>query len=82
MRRVWITAVYLALIILVLTMMALAGRPVEAPKPTQTAAPTPTLAPTPTPSATPGAVSIPMPDGLDGGLYELWVGVGIGGMPE
>lgn len=80
MRRVWMAAVYLALIILVLTMMALAGRPVEAPKPTQTAAQTPTLAPTPTPSPTPCTVSIPMPDGFDGDLDRLWVGIPVEGL--
>lgn len=80
MRRVLLTAVYLALIVLVLTLMALAGRPVETPKPTVTQ--TPTLAPTPTPSPTPGTVSIPMPDGFDGDLDRLWVGIEIEGMPE
>ena len=82
MRRVLLTAVYLALIVLVLTLMALAGRPVETPEPTPTAAQTPTLAPTPTPSPTPGTVSIPMPDGFDGDLDRLWVGIEIDGMPE
>lgn len=80
MRRVWMTAVYLALIILVLTLMALAGRPVEAPEPTPTEAQTP--APTPTPEPTLGTVSIPMPDGFDGNLDRLWVGIEIDGMPE
>lgn len=76
------TAVYLALVILALTLMSLAGRPVEAPEPTPTATQTPTLAPTPTPSPTPGTVSIPMPDGFDGDLDRLWVGIEIEGMPE
>lgn len=80
MRRVWMTAVYLALIVLVLTLMALAGRPVEAPQPTPTEAQTP--APTPTPEPTLGTVSIPMPDGFDGDLDRLWVGIEIDGMPE
>lgn len=80
MRRIWNTAVYLALIILVLTLMTLAGQPVETPEPTGTQ--TPTLAPTPTPSPTPGIVSIPMPDGFDGDLDRLWVGIEIDGMPE
>ena len=78
MRRVWMTAVYLALISLVLTLMALAGRPVETPEPTGTQ--TPTLAPTPTPSPTPGTVSIPMPDGFDGDLDRLWVGITVEGL--
>ena len=78
MRRIWNTAVYLALIVLVLTLMALAGRPVETPEPTQTEAQTPAL--TPTPSPTPGTVSIPMPDGFDGDLDRLWVGIEIEGM--
>lgn len=80
MRRVWMTAVYLALIVLVLTLMSLAGRPVEAPEPTPTAAQTPMSSPTPSP--TPGTVSIPMPDGFDGDLDRLWVGIEIDGMPE
>ena len=74
------TAVYLALIVLVLTLMSLAGRPVEAPEPTPTAAQTPMSSPTPSP--TPGTVSIPMPDGFDGDLDRLWVGIEIEGMPE
>ena len=80
MRRVWITAVYLALIVLVLTLMSLAGRPVEAPEPTPSATQTPTLAPTPTPSPTPGTVCIPMPDGFDGDLDRLWVGIPVEGL--
>ena len=78
MRRIWNTAVYLALIILVLTLMTLAGQPVETPEPTATQ--TPTLAPTPTPSPTPGIVSIPMPDGFDGDLDRLWVGITVEGL--
>lgn len=78
MRRVWTTAVYLALIILVLTLMALAGRPVETPEPTPTAAQTP--APSPTLSPTPGTVCIPMPDGFDGDLDRLWVGIPVEGL--
>lgn len=80
MRRVWTTAVYLALIILVLTLMALAGRPAETLEPTPSATQTPTLAPTPTPSPTPGTVSIPMPDGFDGDLDRLWVGIPVEGL--
>ena len=80
MRRVWMTAVYLALIVLVLTLMSLAGRPVEAPEPTPTATQTPISSPTPSP--TPGTVCIPMPDGFDGDLDRLWVGIEIDGMPE
>lgn len=78
MRRIWNTAVYLALIILVLTLMALAGRPVETPEPTGTQTPMSS----PTQSPTPGTVSIPMPDGFDGDLDRLWVGIEIDGMPE
>ena len=80
MRRIWNTAVYLALIILVLTVMALAGRPAETLEPTPSATQTP--APTPTPSPTPGTVPIPMPDGFAGDLDRLWVGIEIDGMPE
>ena len=80
MRRVWTTAVYLALIILVLTLMALAGQPAETPAPTPSATQTPTLAPTPTPSPTPGTVCIPMPDGFDGDLDRLWVGIPVEGL--
>ena len=78
MRRIWNTAVYLALIVLVLTLMALAGRPVETPESTATQTPMSS----PTPSPTPGTVSIPMPDGFDGDLDRLWVGIEIDGMPE
>lgn len=78
MRRILITAVYLALVILALTLMTLAGRPVETPEPTPTAAQTP--APTPTPEPTPGTVSIPMPDGFDGDLDRLWVGIPVEGL--
>ena len=76
MRRIWITAVYLALIVLVLTLMTLAGRPVETPKPTATQTPMSS----PTPSPTPGTVSIPMPDGFDGDLDRLWVGIPVEGL--
>lgn len=78
MRRIWNTAVYLALIILALTLMALAGRPVETPEPTPTATQTPISSPTPSP--TPGTVSIPMPDGFDGDLDRLWVGIPVEGL--
>lgn len=80
MRRIWNTAVYLALIILALTLMALAGRPAETPEPTPSATQTPMSSPTPSP--TPGTVSIPMPDGFDGDLDRMWVGIEIDGMPE
>ena len=76
MRRVWMTAVYLALIVLVLTLMSLAGRPVETPEPTATQTPMSS----PTPSPTPGTVSIPMPDGFDGDLDRLWVGIPVEGL--
>lgn len=78
MRRVWTTAVYLALIILALTLMSLAGQPVETPEPTPTATQTPISSPTPSP--TPGTVSIPMPDGFDGDLDRLWVGIPVEGL--
>lgn len=80
MRRVWMTAVYLALIILVLTLMSLAGRPAETPEPTPSATQAPISSPTPSPTS--GTISIPMPDGFDGDLDRLWVGIEIEGMPE
>ena len=78
MRRVWTTAVYLALIVLALTLMALAGRPVETPEPTPTATQTPMSSPTPSPTL--GTISIPMPDGFDGDLDRLWVGSPVEGL--
>ena len=71
-------AIYLALIVLVLTLMALAGRPVETPEPTPSATQTPMSSPTPSP--TPGTVCIPMPDGFDGDLDRLWVGITVEGL--
>ena len=80
MRRIWITAVYLALIVLVLTLMALAGRPVETPEPTEPTG-TQTPAPTPTPEHT-GPTTIVI-DGLElDGIDDLWVGIPVDGMPE
>ena len=77
MRRVWMTAIYLALIVLVLTLMALAGRPVETPEPTPSA----TQTPTPTPEHT-GPTTIAI-DGLElDGIDDLWVGIPVEGMPE
>ena len=77
MRRVWIAAVYLALIVLVLTLMSLAGRPVETPEPTPSA----TQTPTPTPEHT-GPTTIVI-DGLElDGIDDLWVGIPVEGMPE
>lgn len=79
MRRVWMTAVYLALIILALTLMSLAGQPVETPEPTPSATQTP--APTPTPEHT-GPTTIVI-DGLElDGIDDLWVGIPVDGMPE
>lgn len=78
MRRVWMTAVYLALIVLVLTLMTLAGRPEETLEPTPSATQAPISSPTPSP--TPGTVSIPMPDGFDGDLDRLWVGIPVEGL--
>ncbi len=77
MRRVWTTAVYLALVILALTLMSLAGRPVEAPEPTETWTPVPT----PTPEHT-GPTTIVI-NGLElDGIDDLWVGIPVDGMPE
>lgn len=77
MRRIWITAVYLALVILALTLMTMAGRPVETPEPTVTQTPVST----PTPEHTgPTAIVI---DGLElDGIDDLWVGIPVDGMPE
>lgn len=76
MRRIWITAVYLALIVLVLTLMALAGRPVETPEPTAT------QTPTPTPTQTPGVLVIHPPEGWDGDWEDLYVAIPVDGMEE
>ena len=77
MRRVWMAAIYLALIVLVLTLMALAGQPVEAPEPTETWTPVPT----PTPEHT-GPTTIVI-NGLElDGIDDLWVGIPVDGMPE
>ena len=79
MRRTLTAVACVLLLALCIWLMELV-EPVETPKPTPTAAQTP--APTPTPSPTPGTVSIPMPDGFDGDLDRLWVGIEIDGMPE
>lgn len=77
MRRILITAVYLALVILALTLMTMAGRPVETPEPTVTQTPVPT----PTPEHT-GPTTIVI-DGLElDGIDDLWVGIPVDGMPE
>ena len=77
MRRGWIAAVYLALIVLVLTLISLAGRPVETPEPTPSA----TQTPTPTPEHT-GPTTIAI-DGLElDGIDDLWVWIPVEGMPE
>lgn len=85
MRRILITAVYLALVILALTLMTLAGRPVETPKPTATQTPVPTVTQTPVPTPTPehtGPTTIVI-DGLElDGIDDLWVGIPVDGMPE
>lgn len=79
MRRIWVTAVYLALIVLVLTLMALAGRPEETLEPTPSATQAPV--PTPTPEHT-GPTTIVI-DGLElDGIDDLWVGIPVDGMPE
>ena len=81
MRRIWITAVYLALIVLVLTLMALAGRPVETPEPTVTQTPAPSSTASPTPEHT-GPTTIVI-NGLElDGIDDLWVGIPVDGMPE
>lgn len=81
MRRIWITAVYLALIVLVLTLMALAGRPVETPEPTVTQTPAPSSTASPSPEHT-GPTTIVI-DGLElDSIDDLWVGIPVDGMPE
>lgn len=81
MRRTLTAVACVLLLALCIWLMELV-EPVEAPEPTPSATQTPTLAPMPTPSPTPGTVSIPMPDGFDGDLDRLWVGIEIDGMPE
>ena len=79
MRRTLTAVACVLLLALCIWLMELV-EPVEAPQPTPTEAQTP--APTPTPEPTLGTVSIPMPDGFDGDLDRLWVGIEIDGMPE
>ena len=79
MRRTLTAVACVLLLALCIWLMELV-EPVEAPQPTPTEA-QPTT-PTPTPEPTPGTVSIPMPDGFDGDLDRLWVGIEIDGMPE
>lgn len=79
MRRTLTAVACVLLLALCIWLMELV-EPVEAPQPTPTEAQPPT--PTPTPEPTPGAVSIPMPDGFDGDLDRLWVGIPVDGMPE
>lgn len=81
MRRTLTAVACVLLLALCIWLMELV-EPVEAPEPTPSATQTPTLAPMPTPSPKPGTVSIPMPDGFDGDLDRLWVGIEIDGMPE
>ena len=86
MRRTLTAVACVLLLALCIWLMELV-EPVEAPQPTPTEAqPTPTEAqpptPTPTPEPTPGTVSIPMPDGFDGNLDNLWVGIPVEWMPE
>lgn len=81
MRRIWITAVYLALVVLALTLMSLSGRPVETPEPTGTQTPAPSSTASPTPEHT-GPTTIVI-DGLElDGIDDLWVGIPVDGMPE
>lgn len=79
MRRTLTAVACVLLLALCIWLMELV-EPVEAPQPTPTEAQPPT--PTPTPSPTPGTVSIPIPEGFDGDLDRLWVGIEIDGMPE
>ena len=79
MRRTLTAVACVLLLALCIWLMELV-EPVETPEPTPTEAQPPT--PTPTPEPTPGTVSIPMPDGFDGDLDRLWVGIEIDGMPE
>lgn len=79
MRRTLTAVACVLLLALCIWLMELV-EPVEAPQPTPTEA-QPTT-PTPTPEPTPGTISIPMPDGFDGDLDRLWVGIEIDGMPE
>ena len=84
MRRTLTAVACVLLLALCIWLMELV-EPVEAPQPTPTEAqPTPTAAQTPmsspTPSPTPGTVSIPMPDGFDGDLDRLWVGIPVEGL--
>lgn len=79
MRRTLTAVACVLLLALCIWLMELV-EPVEAPQPTPTEAQPPT--PTPTPEPTPGTVSIPMPDGFDGDLDRLWVGIEIDRMPE
>lgn len=77
MRRTLTAVACVLLLALCIWLMELV-EPVEAPEPTPTEAQTP--APTPTPEPTPGTVSIPMPDGFDGDLDRLWVGIPVEGL--
>lgn len=77
MRRTLTAVACVLLLALCIWLMELV-EPVEAPHPTPTEAQPPT--PTPTPSPTPGTVSIPMPDGFDGDLDRLWVGIPVEGL--
>ena len=79
MRRTLTAVACVLLLALCIWLMELV-EPVEAPEPTPPATQTPMSSPTPSP--TPGTVSIPMPDGFDGDLDRLWVGIEIDGMPE
>ena len=79
MRRTLTAVACVLLLALCIWLMELV-EPVEAPEPTPSATQTPV--PSSTPSPTPGIVSIPMPDGFDGDLDRLWVGIEIDGMPE
>lgn len=77
MRRTLTAVACVLLLALCIWLMELV-EPVEAPQPTPTEAQPPT--PTPTPEPTPGTVSIPMPDGFDGDLDRLWVGITVEGL--
>lgn len=77
MRRTLTAVACVLLLALCIWLMELV-EPVEAPQPTPTEA-QPTT-PTPTPEPTPGTISIPMPDGFDGDLDRLWVGIPVEGL--
>ena len=77
MRRTLTAVACVLLLALCIWLMELV-EPVEAPEPMPSATQTPMSSPTPSP--TPGTVPIPMPDGFDGDLDRLWVGITVEGL--